>query len=648
MCKSYTRMVGFMINLNYIVPYPELIKDVKAVLGRRKYRNRFNHISIFMFSSPHNIILEPDCNIVIARGYASKFIRSKYSKIPITEIQITGYDIVHAIAECERKFQSKKIAFIGYYPNMNDIKKLSSLFENDICVYTSSVFNKLETKIDEAIADGCDTIIGGNYVNLYSDKKPVNIHLIKTGKEAIERSLDEAIRLMETFDAEKEQSEIFKTIVQHSNDGIIYVTKEYKITIINKIALQLVANDERLILGSNLADSFPFMIKDLKQVMEGKSKLVNELHTVKDMTVSVDYNPITINNEITGVVVNFRDITKIQQMETQIRKKLSNMGLNAKYHFSDIIHKSQSLDRVISIAKKYAEVDSNILIVAETGTGKELMAQSIHNASKRSNGPFVAVNCAAIPENLLESELFGYEDGAFTGAIKGGKQGLFELAHNGTLFLDEISELPISFQGKLLRALQEREIRRIGSNRVISLNVRIIAALNKNLKDMITQATFRQDLLFRLDILRLYIPPLRKHPEDIYVLFMYYMKRYSERFGTDVKELSTSALNLLNSYEFKGNVRELRNLAERISIISEGNIIYYDEMYEALYPDDVDADYTHTASTLPHSKENLVPVDEKEAIELVLKECNYNKSEAARRLGINRTTLWRKINKYKI
>ena len=208
-----------------------------------------------------------------------------------------------------------------------------------------------------------------------------------------------------------------------------------------------------------------------------------------------DSHPVIINSRITGIVVTFQDVTQIQQVEIQIRKEMTDKGLNAHYHFNDIIHDSPEIDYVIEKAKKFASVSSNILIEGETGTGKELFAQSIHNASTRCNGPFVAVNCAALPENLLESELFGYVEGAFTGTAKGGKTGLFELAHKGTLFLDEISEIPLSIQGKLLRVLQEHEVRRVGGDRVISVDVRIIAATNHSLSRITEQGRFRLSLI---------------------------------------------------------------------------------------------------------------------------------------------------------
>jgi len=356
--------------------------------------------------------------------------------------------------------------------------------------------------------------------------------------------------------------------------------------------------------------------------------------------LSVDCIPITPSDELSGVVVNFRDITRIQQMEAQIRKKLSAMGLNAKYTFSDVRYRSSSMGKTVRMAEMYAEVSSNIILVGETGTGKELLAQSIHNASPRRSNSFVAVNCAALSENLLESELFGYEEGSFTGAAKGGKVGLFEIAHNGTLFLDEISEIPITFQSKLLRVLQEREVRRVGASKVVSVDVRVITATNRDLKEMIAEGTFRQDLYYRLNTLELHIPPLRKRPEDIEVLLEHYMQKYAAKFGIQTKSIDSDAMELLKKHTFDGNIRELRNLAERLNVTVSGTRVTYGSVYSALYPGE--AGY---ASKTTHSLKNMGGLTDREDILKMLEACSNNRSEAARRLGIDRTTLWRKLKR---
>ena len=272
----------------------------------------------------------------------------------------------------------------------------------------------------------------------------------------------------------------------------------------------MIYTDKGLIRGKQLHEVYPFFEEKCAEAIQTKQPVYNAVQNVDNTTFTIDYVPVIVGDKAAGVVITCQTVKKIQQIESQIRKKLSEKGLVAAYTFSDMIRKSDLMESTVTIARKFAAVSSNVLIVGETGTGKELMAQSIHNASERSNGPFVAVNCAALPENLLESELFGYADGAFTGSRRGGKMGFFEQAHRGTLFLDEISEIPINFQGKLLRALQERQIRRIGDDKVVDVDTRIIAATNRNLRQMVIDHEFRQDLLYRLDVLKVYIPPFER------------------------------------------------------------------------------------------------------------------------------------------
>lgn len=240
-----------------------------------------------------------------------------------------------------------------------------------------------------------------------------------------------------------------------------------------------------------LETAFPCMKDSFSRAMRDCAEIQGEVRKVRGVSITFDCTPVAVNGIAAGVVISFQNVDKVQQLEGHIRKKLSNKGLTAKHHLSDIVHCSRLIDETIEDACRYAAASSNILIVGETGTGKELFAQGIHNASQRRNGPFVAINCAALPENLLESELFGYVEGAFTGTTRGGKMGLFELAHNGTLFLDEISEIPLNMQSKLLRVLQEHEVRRIGDDRVTAVDVRIISATNVNLHKLVAAKRFR-------------------------------------------------------------------------------------------------------------------------------------------------------------
>ena len=316
------------------------------------------------------------------------------------------------------------------------------------------------------------------------------------------------------------------------------------------------------------------------------------------------------------------------------------------------------IDRTIEIAKRYAASDSNIIIVGETGTGKELFAQSIHNASSRKNGPFVAVNCAALTENLLESELFGYVEGAFTGSSKGGKMGLFEQAHGGTLFLDEVEEVSMAIQTKLLRVLQERQVRRIGDDKVIDIDVRIISATNKSIQKMAEAGTFRKDLVYRLDVLRLFLPPLRERENDVELLFVNQLQGMEKNIDQEPLKIEDGVFPLLHQYPFGGNIRELRNIAERVYVLHEGSTIHVQDMQEALYPADLapepqkqdgakNGNSVLVEAGVQKTSAQILPGEE-ERIRQALRLSGGNKGKAAAMLEIDRSTLWRKMKKYGI
>ena len=320
-------------------------------------------------------------------------------------------------------------------------------------------------------------------------------------------------------------------------------------------------------------------------------------------------------------------------------------SLPAKYHFSDILGHSPAVQKAIRLAQYYSGTDETILIFGESGTGKELFAQSIHNASRRRQSPFVAVNCAAIPDTLIESELFGYEEGAFTGARKGGKQGLFQTADNGTIFLDEIGDIPLSLQSRLLRVLEEREVMPVGSTSVIPIDVRVICATNRNLNEMVRQGTFREDLYYRLNVIPVHIPPLRERTEDILPLAEHILLRLNRQQGT-AKLFGQAFKKALLAYRWPGNIRELNNIIERAFVLARSDTLELEDL-----PDEM------TAQWLQRTPQGPVPagsslhciLEEVEAAVLAQRlQEDRTLSEIAATLGIDLPTLVRKIKKYNL
>jgi propionate catabolism operon transcriptional regulator len=442
-------------------------------------------------------------------------------------------------------------------------------------------------------------------------------------------------------DMEK-QIQFYQSIVDLSQSAITGVDIEGRIIIYNQSAADFLGVPVKEAIGKLLSEVNPVQ-PGLLRVLAEKSVQRDQLRKVGQHTAVINRAPIYYENELIGAISTVRDITELQQYEEKIRRKINQLGLNAKWTLEQIIAKSQPMKRLIELAKKYATVDSTLLLQGESGTGKEMLAQGVHMASNRKDGPFVALNCAALPETLLESELFGYEEGAFTGARRGGKPGLFELAHHGTIFLDEMGELPLLLQARLLRVLQEREVMRVGSNKVIPVDVRIIAATNRDLIRQMNEGLFREDLYFRLAILVLTIPPLRDRLDDIPHLINAFLHDWKKTY---YDQLTNEDTQKLQAYSWPGNVRELRNLLERAIVLADAG-----EPFE-LFSSDV---WVSTEKSIAPQTDGTIESiinkqeeNEEDEIRRVLQEERGHMVRAADRLAMHRSTLWRKLKKYSI
>jgi len=505
---------------------------------------------------------------IISRGGTYQLIKEAVS-VPVVEIKVNAYDVL-------RQFNGllgyKEIIGVAGYKNViygcEVIGEVLNLNIDKIVIEKEEIGPK---QIVEAKERGIKIIIGDTIGTRSAKEIGLESRLITSGKEAIAAAINEAFRLAEAIRIEKERAEKIKTIVDFVHDGIIAVDKDGKISIYNKMAEEIFKKPAERALGRKIEKIIP-NTKFYEVVKTGKAQ-IGQLQKVKDTMIVTNRVPIVVNDEILGAVATFQEVTTLQKVVHNIRRKLSDKGLVAEYTFDDILYKSEKMSSVIEQAQKYAPLNSTVLIVGETGTGKELFAQSIHNASLRKNGPFVAVNCAALPENLLESELFGYVEGAFTGAVKGGKAGLFELAHGGTVFLDEIGEMPLGLQAKLLRVIQERKVRRLGDDKLIPVDVRIICATNRNLAKMVKEGKFREDLFYRINVLQINIPPLRHRKEDLDVIVPYFIMKHGLRCMKNVIGVTSRAMETLKALDYPGNVRELESIIERAVALCNGSLI---------------------------------------------------------------------------
>jgi len=340
-----------------------------------------------------------------------------------------------------------------------------------------------------------------------------------------------------------------------------------------------------------------------------------------------------IHEEIKQVVRN-----ALLQKRLQIENIFLKRQIKRNYDFSSIVGNSPAISKIVEEVEKVSDTKSNILLLGETGTGKELFAKVIHQNSSRREMPFIPINCSAIPEGLIESELFGHVKGAFTGAVST-KKGLFEEADGGTVFLDEIGDIPLSFQAKLLRVIEEQQIRPVGSTKIKKVNLRFIAATNKDLSESIKKGEFREDLYYRINVITLKLPPLRHRKEDIPMLVRHYLKKYSQELGKNIEDISEEAMSLMINYDWPGNVRELQNVIERAVLLSDRSVIGVEEL-----PDNI----KKIDSFVVEALKNELSIEEYTKAFILKFQHIYNEQELAEKLGITRKTLWEKRKKWNL
>ena len=423
-------------------------------------------------------------------------------------------------------------------------------------------------------------IIGGGFTLTPAAARGFDAIQLRSSPDSLRESYENALHILRERDKEAAKAQQFATILANVEDGVVVLDTKSRVTLCNRKAEELLEQPYHALAGRELCQSLPQFAAVQKAYSQGKRS--EQLVQAGSHTLSVKAAPVTDlagDVPVGGTLLTLRDVTKIQELEKNLRFQLSKRGLTAKYHFDDILTREDSMRRLIQWAQDCAGSDNTVMIYGESGTGKELFAQSIHNASARRDCPFVAVNCAALTESLLESELFGYEAGAFTGARKEGRAGLFELAHRGTLFLDEVNSMSLSTQTKILRVIEQKEVMRLGSDYIIPLDVRIITAANENLVQMVRRDAFRRDLFFRLNVLEVRIPPLNQRPRDILYLFRHFIAQLQGRPLREVR-LTLELEQALLAHNWWGNVRELRNAAQRYAVRGDGP-----DTLEALFPE---------------------------------------------------------------
>lgn len=576
--------------------------------------------------------------VVISRAGTAKEI-NKLIDLPLVYSDSDHFDLLKGFIKA--KEMGNKICFITYPETgfMFSFKEIKKIIGFDVTILEYKTQEELINQIKYAKEIGIEVVVGGgiraadvaesygmNSVNLSISNRSIKRTLLLAKKVARDRTLI------------KKEGERINAVFNASQDGIIFLNEDEIIESHNKAVERIFNIKENNLKNKNIKQ---LSNKKLRNLLD-PNVIYQESGNFTKTNINVTYEPVILNYVRIGIIVTFKEISEIQKLETKIRRDLYSKGLLAKYTFNDITHHSKKMNNIIYLAKEYAATTSTILITGESGTGKELMAQSIHNYSMRKQGAFVAVNCAALPENLLESELFGYAEGAFTGANIGGRQGLFELSHDGTIFLDEIGEIPSHIQTRLLRVLQEKEVMRVGGDRVVPVNIRVIAATNQKLWNLVEEGKFRLDLYFRLSVLHLEIPPLFHRNKDIPILIDYFLERLNveKRY----KDFTEDLQSFFMSYKWPGNIRQLENVIERYSLIMHHENIE-DEFIKNILME--------TRTSIPNTRNEhdsfivesgTISEIEKQIILKMLQKYNNKKTLVAEKLGISRTTLWKKLN----
>jgi propionate catabolism operon transcriptional regulator len=580
--------------------------------------------------------------VIISRWGVASELRANL-RIPVLSIPHASVDLITSLRQASKR--SDRIILTSFLDKMHGLSVLEELLHVEIRQIVYRDIPSLEKALQSARHDGYGVAVGGGWTMRIAEREGLAYVELGTSEENIAAAFEDAKSVAQANREEKKRAYRYQCIIDAATEGIIAVDNNGRIDVVNDAARAFMNIPSQDVTDQPV--SLFVKSPSVRQVLNAKAPVWNRLERINDDLFVFNHRPVEMNGEIIGGVSTFKDVTNVMGAENAIRQSLTK-GLVAKYSIDDLVYADPVMRTLVSKAEQFAKTDSTILLVGATGTGKEIMAQSIHTFSKRGASPFVSVHCGALPEQLIESELFGYEEGAFTGSKKGGSPGRFEMAHKGTIFLDEIDTTPLNMQTRLLRILQEQEVMRVGGRRKIPIDVRIIAAAGRDLESAVQEGRFREDLFFRLNVLRINIPPLKDRVQDIPVLLNHYVDRLSARHGFDPISLPAAYVEKLMTYSWPGNVRQLRNFVERL--VLNANLRCSADPMEELYEELIQYPPRHKQDGPAHADRSLKKEmqerkrdQESALIREALEDARFNKTRAAKALGITRTTLWRKM-----
>jgi propionate catabolism operon transcriptional regulator len=573
-------------------------------------------------------------DVFISAGANASILKSTLST-PVAAIKVSGYDILVALLKARQS--SERVGLVTYRDTVRELASVKALLNLQIEQLAYQTADEARDCFMSLAAAGHTVIVGSSVVVELAEQHGIT-GILTYSATAVRLALDDALDLARVSRLEAARHERLNSVLQHLQEAVLATDETGRITAVNPPMERLLDISVSEATGKLLSGiALPL---SLRAVLESGRDEIAQVIEFNHQAFIANRIAIRERGGLAGAVLTLYDARNIRKADTRLRVAARSRKPVARYYFEQIAGTSTVVARARKLARSYAATDSTVLLTGESGTGKELFAQAMHNASRRSAKPFVAINCAAFPEPLLESELFGYEEGAFTGARKGGKAGLFEVAHTGTVFLDEVGDMPLTLQTRLLRVLQEKEVVRLGSTDTIPIDVRIISATHQHLLSRVRLRQFREDLYYRLNILNLHLPPLRERAEDVPILATQLLQAALRRLSSPLRAavVVEGIEPLLCRYAWPGNVRELENVMERLAVFLSAS------------PDERAIDRDELRMTLPELFDTGEAAGETprasladQAIHDTLAAVKGNRHEAAKRLGISRTTLWRRL-----
>jgi len=578
-------------------------------------------------------------DVLVSAGWSGAFLRER-AELPVVVVTPTGFDILQALSRARER--SRHVGIVTYGAVTQELEQFKGLFGLEIEQRYYTNREDAEASIRDLAARGVEIVVGPGLVTELAEQAGLQSVFLYS-RDSVHDALRRAIEVARVARVEEARRERIDAILAHLAEGVVAVDGDERIQSINPAMQRLLGVAADKAIGARLSTVAPAL--SVSRVLQGGAEELEVVQKLGRRLLVTNRIPLREHGVQTGAVLTCQDASAFERVDRSLRSEQRPRRFVARYAIADLVGGSARAAECRALAERYARTDATVLVTGESGTGKEVIAQGIHTASARRARPFVAINCAAFPETLLESELFGYEEGAFTGSRRGGKPGLFEAAHTGTIFLDEVGDVPLPLQTRLLRVLQEREVLRLGSNDPTPVDVRVIAATHQDLGASVADGKFRKDLYYRLAILPLHLPTLTERPDDVPIIATHLLSRALRRHGSPIpaEEVLATLLPRMARYAWPGNIRELENVVERLAVlhseVDRASAVTARQL-ASVVPELFDAGREGAgADTLASRRRDT----DRERVLRMIEACGGDRVLAARRLGIGRTTLWRKM-----